>query len=594
MLKSCRHILFSGLFAFLFLVLFKTGLLYHLEQYSLFCPKGEYLRSFFEQPGGVLALVGAFLTQFCHFPVLGAALFTLCLCLLTWLTGKAFGLEGKAAWLATLPALFLLLFVTRLDYSIYLFKTYGLLFSQVLGYTVAAGLVLVYRKCFLGRRYSPMFPALVLLAGYPLFGSFSLIAAVLMALTALREGKLGLIELAVTLILGAAVPWLCRELPWVFPRIHRNFVYFAGFPYKEFVENGICQVPLILAFAAMAALCFLRKARGFAVPALVLAAVLAVGAGSNWDSGFRTVLGMERAVSQQDWDQVLKLAKKERTPNRIHVLYRNIALYGKGTLTEEMFRYPDGDAPLRSKAVFPISYICAAPVLYYCGMPNPCDRLAMEYSSTFCKNIHFYKYQAKTALLSGEYDLARKYLDMVDANWFQGKWVRRYRAFLDNPALMDEDPEFQRLRPLLQGAWTKYDAVAPLEEMLWAQFADPGYVNESVFEWQAACYLTRKDAERTLYCVFNRHELLPDAPVGTALAEGAALFASQSGDLDMMRELVGVLSSRQQVLRTFSQFSNALNAAGDLRSEKTKERFQARYEGTYWYYYYFMDINTKR
>lgn len=594
MLKSCRHILFSGLFAFLFLVLFKTGLLYHLEQYSLFCPKGEYLRSFYEQPGGVLALVGAFLTQFCHFPVLGAALFALCLCLLTWLTGKAFGLEGKAAWLATLPALFLLLFVTRLDYSIYLFKTYGLLFSQVLGYTVAAGLVLVYRKCFLGRRYSPMFPALVLLAGYPLFGSFSLIAAVLMALTALREGKLGLIELAVTLILGAAVPWLCRELPWVFPRIHRNFVYFAGFPYKEFVENGICQVPLILAFAAMAALCFLRKARGFAVPALVLAAVLAVGAGSNWDSGFRTVLGMERAVSQQDWDQVLKLAKKERTPNRIHVLYRNIALYGKGTLTEEMFRYPDGDAPLRSKAVFPISYICAAPVLYYCGMPNPCDRLAMEYSSTFCKNIHFYKYQAKTALLSGEYDLARKYLDMVDANWFQGKWVRRYRAFLDNPALMDEDPEFQRLRPLLQGAWTKYDAVAPLEEMLWAQFADPGYVNESVFEWQAACYLTRKDAERTLYCVFNRHELLPDAPVGTALAEGAALFASQSGDLDMMRELVGVLSSRQQVLRTFSQFSNALNAAGDLRSEKTKERFQARYEGTYWYYYYFMDINTKR
>ncbi len=594
MLKSCRHILFSGLFAFLFLVLFKTGLLYHLEQYSLFCPKGEYLRSFFEQPGGVLALAGAFLTQFCHFPVLGAGLFALCLCLLTWLTGKAFGLEGKAAWLATLPALFLLLFVTRLDYSIYLFKTYGLLFSQVLGYTVAAGLVLVYRKCFLGRRCAPVFPALVILAGYPLFGSFALVAAVLMALTAFREGKRGLIELAVTLVLGAAVPLLCGELPGVFPRIHRNFVYFAGFPYKEFVENGICQVPLILAFAAMAALCFLRKARGFAVPALVLAAVLAVGAGSNWDSGFRTVLGMERAVSQQDWDQVLKLAQKERTPNRIHVLYRNIALYGKGTLTEEMFRYPDGDAPLRSKAVFPISYICAAPVLYYCGMPNPCDRLAMEYSSTFCKNIHFYKYQAKTALLSGEYDLARKYLDMVDANWFQGKWVRRYRAFLDNPALMDDDPEFQRLRPLLQGAWTKYDAIAPLEEMLWAQFADPGYVNESVFEWQAACYLTRKDAERTLYCVFNRHELLPDAPVGTALAEGAALFASQSGDLDMMRELVGVLSSRQQVLRAFSQFSNALNAAGDLRSEKTKERFQARYEGTYWYYYYFMDINTKR
>ena len=121
------YILFPGLLGFLVLTLFKTGLLYHLEQYSLFCPKGDWLASFFAQPGGVLALAGAFLTQFCHFPVLGAALFALGLCLLTRLVGKAFALEGRAAWLSVLPALFLLLFITRLDYSIYLFRTYGLL-----------------------------------------------------------------------------------------------------------------------------------------------------------------------------------------------------------------------------------------------------------------------------------------------------------------------------------------------------------------------------------------------------------------------------------------------------------------------------------
>ena len=58
MLKSCKHILFSGLFGFLFLVLFKTGLLYHLNQYSLFCPKGDWLRTFFEQPGGTIPCWG--------------------------------------------------------------------------------------------------------------------------------------------------------------------------------------------------------------------------------------------------------------------------------------------------------------------------------------------------------------------------------------------------------------------------------------------------------------------------------------------------------------------------------------------------------
>jgi hypothetical protein len=364
MLKSCRHILLPGLFGFLFLVFFKTGLLYHMQQYSLFYPKGEYLLSFFEQPGGILALAGAFLTQFCHYPVLGAALIALCLSLLAWFTGRAFGLEGKAAWLAVLPALFLLLFITRMDYSGYLLKTYGLLFSQILGFTVTAALVLVYRKGFLGKRFSWAFPAACILIGYPLFGAFAIQATLLTALFALREGKRGIIDLALSLVFGATVPWLCSNLPGVFPRIHRNYVYFAGLPYREFVGNSICLVPLILTGLSMVALVFLKKARGIAIPAVVLASLVAVTAASNWDGGFRTVLGMERAVSQQDWDKVLDLAGKQKDPNRVHVLYRNIALYERGSLTEKMFKYPDGDAPLRTKASIPLSYVCAAPVLY--------------------------------------------------------------------------------------------------------------------------------------------------------------------------------------------------------------------------------------
>ena len=594
MLRSCKHIIFTGLSGFLFLVIFKTGLLYHLEQYSLFYPKGDFLRPFFEQPGGVLALAGAFLTQFCHYPVLGAAIFALLLCLLCFLTEKAFGLEGKAVWLSVLPALFLLLFVTRLDYSIYLFRTYGLLYSQVLGYCATAALVLAYRKYFVGKRIGPLFVAMTVLVGYPLLGAFAPLAGLLMALLALREGKKGIPDLAVALLVGAAVPWLCGQLSGIFPRIHRKYVYFAAFPYMEFLDNFICLVPLILAAIATAALCFLRKAGRVAVPALVAAALLIVAGGSCWDRGFHTVLDMERAVSEQDWDKVLKLAEKQRDPNRVHVLYRDLALYQKGSLTEKMFQYPDGDEPLHTKAPFPISNICAVPVLYYCGMINSCDRLSMEYSSTFCKNIHYYKYQAKTALVSGEYDLARRYLDIVDANWFEGKWVQRYRAFLDDPARIDADAEYQHLRPLLQNAPAGFETAAPLQEMLFVHFLDPEYVNESVFEWQAALYLIQKDADRTLYCLFNRHDLFPEAPVGTALAEGAALFASETGDPDLMRELASVLATKNSVLKRFSQFSTAANNSLDLDSEKTKAWFAARFDKTYWYYYLYVDININR
>lgn len=594
MLKSSRHILLAGLSGFLFLILFKTGLLYHLEQYSLFCPKGDYLRSFFEQPGGVLALIGAFLTQFCHYPVLGAALFALLMCLLTFLTEKAFALEGKAVWLSTLPALFLLLFITRMDYSVYLFRTYGLLYSQLLGFCATSALILLYRKFFLGKRFSPLFVAAVVLIGYPLFGAFALLAALLMALLALQEGKQGFIDLALVLLLGFAVPWLCGNWSGVFPRIHRKFVYLAAFPYMEFLDNFICLVPLILAASATVALCFLRKAGRVTVTVLVAVTLLLVAGGSNWDRSFHTVLGMEKAVSRQDWDKVLKLAKKEKNPNRVHVLYRNVALYETGALLEKMFQYPDGDAPLHTLAQFPISNICGVPVLYYCGMINPSDRLAMEYSSTFCKNIHYYKYQAKTALVSGEYELARKYLDMVDANWFQRDWTGRYRAFLDNPALMDADKEFQRLRPLLRNNPKDFEASGPLQEMLFAHFENPDYVNEAYYEWQTAFYLIQKDADRTLYSLFNRLDLVPDAPVGMAVAEGAALFGSESGDMEVMRAITSVLRNRNSVLQRFTQFSKAANNTRDSDSEETKEWFAAHYGGTYWYYYLFVDIYTKR
>jgi hypothetical protein len=115
-----------------------------------------------------------------------------------------------------------------------------------------------------------------------------------------------------------------------------------------------------------------------------------------------------------------------------------------------------------------------------------------------------------------------------------------------------------------------------------------------VFEWQAAVALIRKDAECALTCLFDRLERLPEAPVGTALAEGAALFASESGDPDMMRAIASLLADRSAMLQRFSQFGNAVNGARDLDSEKTKERFFERYGGTYWYYYLFVDINPNR
>ncbi|MBQ1694184.1 MAG: hypothetical protein II019_08060, partial [Bacteroidales bacterium] len=255
-MKFNRQTAIFALFSILFLWLLKGDLLYHMEQYSYFSSSGDFLAKFFEQPGGLLALLGAFLTQFCHFPVLGAIVIALSLSLLAYLVRKAFGLEGKKALLALAPSLFLLLFITRMDYTLYHQKTYGLLFSQTLGFCAAVALFMLYRRRLAGKKLGWLFVVPLIIAGYPLIGSYAIVAAVLVVVEALRVKNNLLPTLASTLVLGAAVPFLCANLPGLYGRINRHFAYFAGFPYFEFVGSFWGFVPLILAFIALIALVF--------------------------------------------------------------------------------------------------------------------------------------------------------------------------------------------------------------------------------------------------------------------------------------------------------------------------------------------------
>ena len=592
-MKFNRQTAIFALFSILFLWLIKGDLLYHMEQYSYFSSSGDFLAKFFEQPGGLLALLGAFLTQFCHFPVLGAIVIALSLSLLAYLVRKAFGLEGKKALLALAPSLFLLLFITSMDYTLYHQKTYGLLFSQTLGFCAAVALFMLYRRRLAGKKLGWLFVVPLIIAGYPLIGSYAIVAAVLVVVEALRVKNNFLPALASTLVLGAAVPFLCANLPGLYGRMNRHFAYFAGFPYFEFVGSFWGFVPLILAFIALIALVFADSfGRRVPVPAFVASALIMLGL-TNWDPNFGAVLKMERAVGDRDWDKVLQIAAKHQEPTRAQVLYRNIALYQKGQLTERMFTFPDGAAPLKTTADVPISMICSVPVEYYSGMINSCERSSMEFSSAFSKSVYFFKYQTKVALMKGDFELAQKYLDAVSRSWFQGPWLRRYQAFIDNPALMDSEPEFAVLRPIMEFSSPDTELASSLEMCMLHHFENLEYVNENAFEWQAATMLSWKEESFFIQLFFDRFQKHPEAPISKGVAEALALLGGTSGDYDIMARVAQAMSTRQDVLKQFTPFANAMNMASNPDSPETIKRFKDRYGNTYWFYYYFInDIRT--
>lgn len=586
--RQITDLAFAG-FCVLLLGIFKGGLLYHMEQFSLFPYSREFFAESMEQPGGLLQYAGAFLTQFCHFPWLGAALLAAVLCLLAFLTRKS--LCGGSAWtLSYIPSLLILLFICRLDYSVYLITAYGLLFSQALGLVAAISLLLAFRKWIDGRRWELPFIALVPVVFYPLVGVYALAAALLMAMT---SGDRKVSGVGTMVISSAVVILFCSYMPGVYERIHRRYLLCAGLPYFDFESNLMALAPVGAAIVSLLVLPYASR-----LPKRLSAALLAVAGAlvpglANWDGNFRAVLEMERACLEQDWDRILTIAEKNGNPTRAQVLYRNIALYQKGRLTEDMFAYPDGAEPFHTGAQFPLSYVCAVPVLHHCGMLNSSDRIAIEISSTYTKNIYFFKYQAKNALARGEYDLARRYIDMVSRNLFQGRWARHYIALAGNPEAIASDPEFAPTLALTHVNSAPFDIVEPLELMIFRRFSDQDYVNEQIYEWQMACYMMWKDPGNVMYCFFQRASLLPGSHITRGIAEAAVLFANTSGDPSMLQQVTELMPEHQSTFRRFRSFSDAMNMVRNPKDPAVMERFDSRFGRSYWFYSVFNEMEAQ-
>lgn len=590
-MKSWKSTLVFAVVSMALLGVVKADLLFHMEQYSLFNSDWDWLVKFFEQPGGILSLLGAFLTQFCHFPIIGAALLTALLIALQRIVRKAFELEGRNEWLAYIPSLMLLLFITRFDYAVFLQKTYGLLFSQILGSMASVSVFLLYKKSVAGKKAAWAFIPVLVLVGYPAIGSYAIVAALLIVLESFRTGSLRWVNLVSAVVFCAAVPLICSYNGLFFLRINRKYVFFAGFPYMDFVDDVICFIPLILTVISLASLVFLSKIRGRAAIALAAFALALTVGGTNWDRNFNAVMKMERGVTAQDWDKVLKVAGRNENPTRVQVLFRDIALYHKGQLTEKMFSYPDGSAELATKAYVPVTIICSGPVCYYCGMINTGERMCMEISSTYSKCISFFKYQAKIALITGEYALARKYVDAVAKNWFQGAWVRRYQGFIDDPSSMDSDKEFMMIRPLMAFEEEGVDTSLTLETLMFNHFSMINCVNENMYEWQMAMLMVQKREYVFMEKFYERYERYPNSRITTGMAEAAALFGGISGDREMLSNVAAILSSHKSILKEFGNFGKIINSR--MNDAEAADAAKDRYGRTYWFYYYFInDIET--
>lgn len=448
---------------------YESALLRRTESLSLFVFDTTFYNSILSVPAGTLSLVGSFLVQFFHYPALGAAIYVLLLYAVFRLTRKVFDVPAECTLLALLPVVALLASNTQLGYWLFYLKMPGYYYMALLATLLSLLAMWAYKH--LGNVSRLLLVAVWVVAGYPLMGVYALASSLLLALygvalSARRKERLlfPAVALVVTVLLVLFIPRIYYNL--CYNSIAIEDVYMAGVPVTqwnfaivekvEYLTSSFWHniylywVPFVLLLLSFLGFvlsyafrcnghCAVKVTRTVTVAVLLLA--VCFGA-RFWycDNNFRIENKQSIAIWDEDWRAVADYAKDCDEPTRQIILNKNLALLKLGRAGNEMFAYPDGGVLPVSPLAVHMTHTDGSLIYYNLGRFNYCYRWCMENAVEYGWRHEYLKSAVRSMLLSGEYKLAERYINILKKTMFYRGWAREMEAYADEPALVGKNP----------------------------------------------------------------------------------------------------------------------------------------------------------
>lgn len=422
------------------------ALSYH-EQFQLFLFDSDYLATRLAEPGGIARYLSEFLVQFYNNVVFGAVIIALLLVLMQRLVWRLMDQQNKTWYpLSFLPSLvtwymmgdqsLLLAFPLALIMVLSVMacvKSLGMKHLSVVALCLLILVPLVYWVCG---------PVVLMLAVYlPLSGQKSILRDALLSVAAVVYGVLCI------LLSSLIVPYTVSQL-------------FCGLGYYRFFESFMLLMILLQLLLVALPLCgrFLPEIKvgkahytllGVQVVALMVLMLAVVP--TNYDAKTYELIEYDYLVRTQQWDAVIKKAEQQTPDLPMSVCATNLALAMKGELTTRAFDfYQRGGQGLLPP--FERNYtttLVTGEAYFQLGLINTAQRFAfeaMEAIPNYNKSVRCVRRLAETNLINGNYEVARKYLKMLEKTMFYGKWAQRTEALLGQEQQINNHPLYGQMR----------------------------------------------------------------------------------------------------------------------------------------------------
>jgi len=439
--------------------------LFYLEQTQLFRFSGDYFRTFFEKPGEFIFYLGEFLTQFFVNQYLGAGIVTLLAVTVYFLTHSIFKKLGfDALVLSFIPVLF----IAGLQ-SNHLFK---------IGLTVGIILALSFAYLYLrltNNLYRYIISGVAWLLLYHLSGSFAIFSSLLIVLFELFYFK-SMIKWIVILsivLLSIGVPYLGWKVFYLIPFQNAWFypLPFWGVSRMPVFGSLLLYFPVVILF--LSAFKQIRKKEVWIVSwnyatilvgSTVIIAGIVVVKTRAYDPKIEIFLGMDHYVQAEDWNKVIGLSKKYPGTNQLVIYYTNMALYKTGQFSNRMFDFPQhGIDGLRLEWTRDeVTPFFGGEIFYHLNYINEANRWAFESMVAKGLNPRSLRRLVQTSIINGQYQVAAKYLNILDQTLFYKDWATKYKTYVLDATRISQNKELEEKRQFIaKNDFISYDLGLP-------------------------------------------------------------------------------------------------------------------------------------
>lgn len=555
------------LLAFIFFNFIYPYHIHYQEQMQLFRFEADYFRESMAIPGGLGDWIGGFLVQFFYHAPAGSLILAMLLGLIQFLTWKNMEKGSFAAYpLSFLPAIVMFLFYCDENALV----TAAVAMAASL--TLSSALMNIRRTGFRFATTILLMPVM-----YCLFGSISIIVPVVVGIrSAMRKKEMTAILAfsAAAVLMAVLIPFTARSCcPYPLERLifgihyHR---YHNAIPLM--VWTAVLLVPSVLLLAKVMTR---DKLAAVSMALVILPAACLTPVFTDIEK--ERLFGYDFMTRMGQWNKILATSDRHVPDSPIAVECTNLALAKTGHMSSDMFSFfqngPAGLLPEFTRDHF--SPIPTGTVYYHLGMINTAQTFffeAQEGIPDFQKSARLSQALARTNLLNGDYEVARKYVRALKQTLFYRKWAKETEKLLDNPGLIDQVPEYAYLRSVRIKDHDFMFSQEDMDSMLGLLYVEND-TNTMAMDYLLAWCLLRKDLPRFFEC----HKLLKKGYDARHYQEAVILYWALTHDgPDGMPDFI-----TDRTAKSFTRFISRLQAGVDEAS------MQKEFGNTYWFYYYY-------